>query len=355
MPPSNNKGLETTPAEPSGPLSSVWSGARGGIVPDRFQEPARLAIELAANRHADSTRRTYETAFARFAEWCDAVSDPDDVIVSSLPAHPAVVVLYLSVLVEHDNAAGYQVGTLEQRISAIRWKHESGGHTSPTLHKDVSDLMAGIRRKYGGRPPNKRDPLSTRQLEKLCNAIDDADQLTGLRDRALLLLGYTGAFRRSELASLQRHQLKRTGEGYIVELGRTKDDQEAKGRDVGIPAFDTSPVCPVAAIDRWLTVAGITEGPIFRRVTRYQTIGTKALSPGSVALIIKKRAQAASLPVDRLSGHSLRAGHATTAAKNGATDRTIMRQTGHKRTETLDGYVRPATLFLDNSADYLDL
>ena len=108
-------------------------------------------------------------------------------------------------------------------------------------------------------------------------------------------------------------------------------------------------------MDAWLSAAEISDGPVFRRVTRYQTPGARALSADAVAKIVKRTAAAAGIPPDRLSGHSLRAGHATTAAGNGAPDRTIMRQTGHKRTETLDQYVRPATMFLDNSAEYLDL
>ena len=308
---------------------------------------------LAANRHAEATRRAYLGDFSHFAEWCADTAARTGSSLVSLPAAPETVWLYLTALVEADNAAGYRVSTLERRLSAIKWVHDTSGHPSPTSHTRVRELMAGIRRTYGARA-ERRDPITTDQLTAMVDGLD-LDSLAGLRDRAVLLLGYAGAFRRSELAGLRREQLRRTGDGVVVELGRTKDDQEAKGRDVGIPAFAGSPLCPVTAVDAWLAAASITEGPIFRRVSRYQTLGARALAPATVATIVKRCAAAAGIPPDRLSGHSLRAGHATTAARNGAPDRTIMRQTGHKRTETLDTYVRTATVFVDNSADYLDL
>ena len=327
------------------------------LVPASSPLPAEVQAELAelvaageelrARRHADRTRKAYTSDFAHFADWCDHRS------LHALPAEPGAVWLYITALVEADNAADYKVSTLERRLSAIKWVHEANGHPSPTTHTQIRELMAGIRRKYGTRP-TKVDPISTDQLAQMV-AVLDLETFTGLRDRAVLLFGYAGAFRRSELVGLERAQLKRSADGYLVQLHRTKDDQEAKGRDLGIPAFPGSPLCPVAAVDAWLTAAEITDGPIFRRVTRYQTVGSKGLSGSAVAQIVKRVAAAAGIPADKLAGHSLRAGHATTAAQNGAPDRTIMRQTGHKRTETLDGYVRPATVFKDNSATYLDL
>ena len=333
--------VEAGPSAPVGALSEEL----GALVAS--------GAALSANRHAEATRRAYLGEFGHFAEWCDATASRTGTPLEALPAEPETVWLYLSALVEADNAAGYKVATLERRLSAIKWVHDTSGHPSPTSHTRVRELMAGIRRTYGARA-ERRDPLTTDQLTAMVDGLD-LDTLAGLRDRAVLLLGYAGAFRRSELAGLRREQLRRTGDGVVVELGRTKDDQEAKGRDVGIPAFAGSPLCPVTAVDAWLAAASITEGPIFRRVSRYQTLGARALAPATVATIVKRCAAAAGIPPDRLSGHSLRAGHATTAARNGAPDRTIMRQTGHKRTETLDSYVRPATVFVDNSADYLDL
>lgn len=323
----------------------------GALLPAEIEaELAALVAagqELRAGRHAELTRKAYQSDFAHFTDWCTSRG------LDELPADPRAVWLYLTAMVDTDNTADYRVATLERRLSAIKWVHEANGQPSPTTHTEIRELMAGIRRRFGTRP-DKVDPLSTDQLARLIATLD-LTTLSGQRDRALLLFGYAGAFRRSELAGLTRDQLRRSADGYLVQMRRTKDDQEARGRDVGIPAFPGSPLCPVTAIDAWLTAAHITQGPLFRRVTRYQTLGTNALTGAAVAQIIKRTARAAGIPADRLAGHSLRAGHATTAAQHGAPDRTIMRQTGHKRTETLDGYIRPATVFKDNSATYLGL
>jgi site-specific recombinase XerD len=272
----------------------------------------------------------------------------------ALPAAPETVYLYLSALVADDNAAGYAVSTLDRRLAAIGWVHESSSHDNPCRHARIRQLTSGIRRTHGN-PPLKRDPLSTEQLGAMLEALDIAT-LTGKRDRALLLVGYAGAFRRSELVGLTVGQLARRGDrGYVVRLVRTKDDQQRRGRDVGIPRFAGSTLCPVAALDTWLTAAEITAGPVFRRVTRYQTVGSKPLSAAAVAAVVKRAAAAAGISPHLLAGHSLRAGHATVASENGAPDRTIMRQTGHKHLETLDGYIRSANLLRDNSARYLAL
>lgn len=322
------------------------NGGRG--LPPEVRRLAAQALELQANRRSVNTRRAYEGDFAHFADWCSTMAlDP-------LPASPEAVYLYLTALVADDNAAGYAVATLERRLAAITYVHETSGHSaSPARHVRVRELMGGIRRTHG-RPQVKRDPLTTAQLATMVEALDVAT-MAGLRDRALLLVGYAGAFRRSELASLTVSQIARRGDGYVVALVRSKDDPEGRGRSVGIPAFPGSPLCPVTALDTWMTAARITAGPIFRKVTRYQTVTKDALSASAVALIVKRAAQGAGLPPLLLAGHSLRAGHATTAAGNGAPDRTIMRQTGHKSVDTLEGYIRTANVLDDNSARYLNL
>ena len=323
-------------------------GVPGSAVADTLARLAVEGLELEANNRARSTRRAYAGDFAHFADWCSTVSMP------ALPAGPEAVYLYIAALMSDTNAAGYSIATLERRLAAITYVHEINGHAaSPARHVKVRELMAGIRRTYGG-PQAKRDPLTTTQLGAMVAALD-VDTLGGKRDRAVLLVGYAGAFRRAELAGLAVGQLTRRGDGYVVSLGRTKTDQEARGRMVGIPAFAASPLCPVAALDAWLNAAQIHDGPVFRRVTRYGTIAASALSAASVALIVKRCASAAGIPPARLAGHSLRAGHATTASANGAPDRVIMAQTGHRSVDTLEGYIRPGNVLGENSARYLDL
>ena len=322
-------------------------------VDPQFAALVAAGSELARNQLAETTRRAYQADCAHFADWCDAMSRRGGSEIVALPADPRTVWLYLTELVADGNAAGYQPATLERRLSALKWQHETNGHPSPTTHIRVRELMAGIRRTYGRRV-ERVEPLTTDMVAKIV-AVIGTDTVAALRDRALLLVGYAGALRRSELAALTREQMRREGRGYVIELIGTKDDQNRHGRDVAIPEYAGSPLCPVAAVDVWLAAAEITTGPVFRRVRRGGNVGDEALSAASVALIVKRCASAAGIPPDRLAGHSLRAGHATTAAGNGATDRTIMHQTGHKDPQTLNAYIRPATIFDNNSADYLDL
>jgi site-specific recombinase XerD len=332
---------------PTPPLP-VAAPPEPGDLADRVGLLAADAADLEANNRAAATRRAYEGDFEHFADWCSTVG------AVPLPANPETVYLYLAALVADANAAEYSVATLDRRLAAITYVHEVNGYdVSPARHVRVRELMAGIRRRYG-QPQVKRDPLTTNQLATMVASLD-ATSLRGKRDVAILLVGYAGAFRRSELVGLKMTDLERRGDGYVVHLGRTKTDQEGRGRMVGIPAFKGSPLCPVAALDGWLSAAAITSGAVFRKVTRYQTVTTAALTPAAVALIVKRTATAAGIPAQRLAGHSLRAGHATTAASNGAPDRVIMRQTGHKSVDTLEGYIRPAMVLADNSARYLDL
>lgn len=224
---------------------------------DQAQRAAVLAAlvdvgqRLESNNHAANTKKAYARDFTHFADWCATVPLP------ALPAAPETVYLYLSALVANDNAAGYAVSTLDRRLAAIGWRYESSSHDNPCRHARIRQLMSGIRRTHGN-PPLKRDPLSTEQLGAMLEALD-LTTLTGKRDRALLLVGYAGAFRRSELVGLTVEQLARRGDrGYVVRLVRTKDDQQRRGRDVGIPRFAGSTLCPVAALDTWLTAAEIT-------------------------------------------------------------------------------------------------
>ena len=322
-------------------------------VDPQFAALVAAGSELARNQLADATRRAYQADCAHFADWCDAMTRRGGNLIAASPADPRTVWLYLTELVADGNAAGYQPATLERRLSALKWHHETSGHPSPTAHIRIRELMAGIRRTHGRRV-ERVEPLTTDMLAKIVAAVG-VGTVAALRDRALLLVGYAGALRRSELAALTREQMRREGRGYVIELIGTKDDPNRYGRDVAIPEYAGSPLCPVAAVDAWLAAAEITAGPVFRRVRRGGNVGDVALSAASVALIVKRSAAAAGIPPDRLAGHSLRAGHATTAAVNGATDRTIMHQTGHKDPQTLNAYIRPATIFENNSADYLDL
>jgi integrase len=211
----------------------------------------------------------------------------------------------------------------------------------------VRATLAGIRRTLGC-AQRRVAPLLPGQLRAISRALPQGT--LGLRDRALLLLGFAGAFRRSELAGLEASDLAFTDDGLEVLLRHSKTDQEGEGQRKGIPFGSDPATCPVRAIKAWLEAAGITEGPVFRSVDRHSKVGSAALDPGSVARVVKRACSAAGLDPAAFSGHSLRAGLVTAAAKAAKPLPTIMRQTGHKSTAMVLRYVREAELFADNAA-----
>jgi integrase len=177
-----------------------------------------------------------------------------------------------------------------------------------------------------------------------------APGLLGVRDRALLLLGFAGAFRRSELTSLDHEDLEFTPEGLVALLRRSKTDQEAQGRKVGIPYGSNPQTCPVRAVQAWFAASEISTGPIFRRVDRHGKLRAGRLSGYAVALVVKRHAEAAGLDAAKYAGHSLRAGLATSAAIGGASERAIMAQTGHRSVSMVRRYIRDGNLFRENAA-----
>jgi integrase len=179
--------------------------------------------------------------------------------------------------------------------------------------------------------------------------------LAGCRDRALLLLGFAGALRRSELVGLDVADLTEGTDGLRVRLQRSKTDQEGVGRTVGIPYGSNPVTCPVRAWLAWLEVSGITEGAAFRPVDRHGRIGTTRLSGQAVALVLKRHAARAGLDPGEMAGHSLRAGLATSAAAAGVPERVIAEQTGHKGTAMLRRYIREGSLFRENAASAVGL
>jgi site-specific recombinase XerD len=251
--------------------------------------------------------------------------------------------LYLSTLAE-----SAKVSTLTRRISAISQAHQAADLETPTAHLAVRKLMAGIRRSKGTAQTGKR-PLAAADLRTLLAPLD-ARRILDVRDRALLLAGFAGAFRRSELVGLNVTDLEFNREGLIVNVRRSKTDQEGQGRRVGIPYGSSPATCPVRALEFWLAVLGADAGPLFRGVNRHGQLAGRRLTPQSVALVIKRLAAQAGMQARDLAGHSLRAGLATAAAAAGVPERAIMAQTGHKSLATLRKYIREGSLFLENAA-----
>jgi len=298
------------------------------------------AHDFAEASRSEATRRAYRADWEHFSAWCD------DHGVTSLPASAETVGCYVA-----DLANDHKVATIQRRLASINAAYRLAGASSPTGHEGVRLVMQGIRRCNGAAPSQAR-PIGLKELTQIVAALPES--LAGKRDQALLLLGWAGAFRRSELVALDVDDLELTDEGYIVTIRRSKTDQEAAGRQVGVP-YGSSALCPVTAIRRWLEASGIRVGPVFRKVDRHGHVGREGLNPASVAEVIKRVAAQAGLSAQDFSGHSLRSGLATAAAANGATESTIMSQTGHRSTAMVRRYIRQGSLFRQNAASIAGL
>jgi site-specific recombinase XerD len=307
-----------------------------------LEQTAELAREYIAQSMAASTARSYANGWRHFSDWCIAHHLP------TMPAEPEIVALYIA-----ECAETLKPATIGLRLSAISYYHQAAGHESPTHSLAVRKTLSGIRRNKGVAQTQKA-PLSVADLRAILTEHlphDFRGKITpkGTRDRALLLLGFCGAFRRSELVGLDVEDLERVAEGLVVTLRRSKTDQEGAGRKVGIP-YGNGKTCPVQALTAWLAAAHITEGPVFRPVDVWGNVAAERLSDHAVALVVKTYAAAIGRDAGTFAGHSLRAGFATAAAGAGAAEFDIMRQTGHRSLTMLRRYIRDGSLFRANAA-----
>lgn len=300
----------------------------------------RRAAEIFSQARAANTVRAYGADWRDFTGWCAGHG------FLPLPAEPRAVVLYLAARSETD-----KVSTLQRRLAAIAQAHHAAALESPTPRSPVRLFMAGLRRERGSEPAAKR-PILARELQAMLQTVPDS--VLGTRDRALLLVGFLGAFRRSELVALDADDIEEAGEGLIVRVRRSKTDPEGRGARKGIPR-GSGETCPVAALHQWMEIAAIAAGPVFRPVNRHGGILPCRLSGEAVALVVKRYARAAGLDPAQVAGHSLRAGLATSAAQAGKSERAIMRQTLHRSVTTLRRYIREGGLFRDNAAGGLGL
>lgn len=302
----------------------------------------QAAQAFASRAISDATRRAYRQQWATFAEWARRNG------LEALPAAPATLALYLTARAQ----GGAKVATLEQALAAISQAHSAARLTSPRSSAEARLVMRGIKRTVGTAQTQKA-PLLIPALRAMVAGLQPG--ITGSRDKALLLLGFSGAFRRAELVSLDVEDLVFDSEGLRVKLRRSKTDQEAKGVDVPIPFGDNPETCPVRAVREWLDASKVQGGPLFRAISRAGRARLTRLTDKSVALVVKKHASAAGLEASSYSGHSLRSGLATAAAKAGKAERDIGRQTRHVGTKTLRRYIRDAHLFQGNAAKGIGL
>jgi len=323
-----------TPEGITGPVQ----GTGADLVPSPPLEQAREFIRASK---AESTLRGYKSDWRHFCRWCEGHG------LCPLPASPEAVASYIA-----ECAARLRVGSIQRRLNAIAEAHKAVGLDSPTAAGIVKNTLKGIKRTLGTGAAQKA-PALTDDIRTMVNATDAG--LIGARDRALVLLGFAGAFRRSELVALDIEDCAFSKDGLTVTLRRSKTDQEGVGRNVGIPYGSNPETCPLRVLQSWLEAAGVAGGPVFRSLNRHGKVRQGRLAPADVARIVKKLALRAGLDPAKYAGHSLRAGHATAAAVAGASERSIMAQTGHRSVMMVRRYIRDGSLFRENSAGKLGL
>jgi site-specific recombinase XerD len=304
-------------------------------LPAELAATLELAADFARASKARATQDAYESDFRIFESWCRSRG------LSTLPATAESLCAFLA-----DQATlGKRASTLGRRLAAVRYFHRAAGYETPTSDEKVKTVLSGIRRTIGAAPVRKRAATADIVIAML----PTATSLRALRNRAIILLGFAGAFRRSELVALNVEDLEETAKGMLVTLRRSKTDQEGVGRRVAIPRGEIA--CPVAALRGWLDAAGITEGAIFRRIfnKRAQRITDRRLAPRNVAAIVKQGAARLGFDPATFGGHSLRAGFVTSAVKRGASLIKITDVTGHKSLEMLKTYSRDAEAFVGHA------
>ena len=306
-----------------------------------LDEALDAAAGYAKGSRSAATWRAYEADWKVFQGWCGAVE------LVPLPATPHTVALFIAAEAKRGRAPS----TLGRRLAAIRLMHVGAKVPSPHDALEVDEVLHGIRRAWK-RPPAQKAPAVDEVIMRMVDAVQP-QTLKGLRDRALLLLGFAGAFRRSELVALDTDHLTAQDEGLSVLIASSKTDQEGVGQTVAIPKVADSPYCPVRAVADWLVAAEISSGAVFRRVHRGDTVAQTRLSGQSVSLIIKNLAARVGLDPSRYAGHSLRSGFLTSAARNRASIFKMADQSRHKSLDVLREYVRNEERFEDHAADGL--
>ena len=308
-----------------------------------LQEETLLNLQ---SSKANNTIRAYKSDFNDFALFCTQNG------FKSLPSEPKVVSLYLT----HLSTKNAKMSTLRRRLVSIGVIHKLKGHYLDTKHPSIIENVMGIKRRKGSIQKAKK-PLLISNLKQVINIIDKVnnEEIKKSRDRSIILIGFSGGFRRNEIVSLDYDDLEFVAEGLKINLKRSKTDQFGEGSVKGLPYFDNPQYCPVVSIQKWIEISKITSGPIFRRFIKGSKLSENRLTDQTVALIIKKYLKLAGIDSTNYSGHSLRSGFATSAAEAGAEERTIMAMTGHKSTEMVRRYIKEANLFKNNALNKIKL
>jgi len=294
---------------------------------------------------ANNTLRAYKSDFKDFGGFCTKHG------FDSLPTEPKIVSLYLTHLSKNS-----KISTLRRRLVAISMVHKLKGHYLDTKHPIIIENLMGIKRAKGSFQKGKK-PILINHLKSIINTIDQQkiDKIKKLRDKTIVLVGFGGGFRRTELISIDHEDLELVPEGVKITIKRSKTDQFGEGMVKGLPYFTNEQYCPVANLKKWLELSNIKSGPIFRRFTKGSVLTNYRLTDQSVVLIIKNYLNLAGIENKNYSGHSLRSGFATVAAESGADERSIMAMTGHKTTQMVRRYIREANIFKNNALNKIKL
>jgi site-specific recombinase XerD len=294
---------------------------------------------------ANNTLRAYKSDFTDFRIFCAKHG------FSSLPSEPKIVSLYLTHLSKTS-----KISTLRRRLVSISMVHKLKGHYLDTKHPIIIENLMGIRRTKGSFQKGKK-PLLINHLKLIINAINEQknENINKLRDKSIILVGFGGGFRRTELISINYEDLEFVPEGLKITIRKSKTDQFGEGMIKALPYFTNEKYCPVISLKNWLKISKIKSGPIFRRFSKGSFLKEERLTDQSVVLLIKKYLNLAGIDNTNFAGHSLRSGFASVAAESGADERSIMTMTGHKSTQMVRRYIREANLFKDNALNKIKI
>ena len=295
---------------------------------------------------ANNTIRAYKSDFKDFSLFCVQNG------FKPLPSEPKIISLYLT----HLSTKNVKMSTLKRRLVSIGVIHKLKGHYLDTKHPAIIENIMGIKRRKGIVQKGKK-PILISSLKLIINTIDqqEKNKIKKLRDKSIILTGFSGGFRRNEIVALDYDDLDFVPEGLKITIRRSKTDQFGEGSVKALPYFDNLQYCPVVTLKNWITVSKIKSGPIFRRFSKGSKLSGNRLTDQTVALLIKKYLNLAGVDSKNYSGHSLRSGFATSAAESGAEERSIMAMTGHKSVEMVRRYIKEANLFKHNALNKIKI
>jgi site-specific recombinase XerD len=308
-----------------------------------LQEETLLNLQ---SSKANNTVRAYKSDFNDFGLFCSQNG------FKSLPSEPKIVSLYLTYL----STKELKMSTLKRRLVSIGVIHKLKGHYLDTKHPSIIENIMGIKRRKGSIQEAKK-PILISTLKQIIDVIDkqNKQEIKKFRDRSIILIGFSGGFRRKEIVSLNYDDLDFVPEGLKINLRRSKTDQFGKGFTKALPYFDNSQYCPVVSLKKCIEISKIKSGAVFRRFTKGSRLSENRLTDQTVALLIKKYLKLTGIDSKNYSGHSLRSGFATSAAESGAEERSIMAMTGHKSTEMVRRYIKEANLFKNNALNKIKI